>query len=106
MISATEIARDKVLELLGDEYGEGYGLRVRVSGGGCSGMQYQLGFDTPQDGDRVVDEGGLLLMVDMKSLIYLNGSVVDYAEGLMGAGFTVDNPNVRSSCGCGESFSV
>lgn len=107
MISVTEVARDKVIELMDtEEYGEGYGLRVKVNGGGCSGLQYKLGFDTPQEDDKVLDENGLILMVDFKSLVYLDGSEIDFMEGLMGGGFAVNNPNVNSSCGCGESFSV
>ncbi|MAE82181.1 MAG: iron-sulfur cluster assembly accessory protein [Flammeovirgaceae bacterium] len=106
-IKITEEARLKVIELLDTEdYGDDYGLRVKVRGGGCSGMQYQLGFDQPQDGDKIYKDKGLTLMVDIKSLIYLTGSTIDYAEGLMGAGFSVNNPNVRSHCGCGESFAV
>ena len=107
IINITEQARLKVIELLAAEEYEGdYGLRVKVKGGGCSGMQYQLGFDIVQENDKIIDEDGLTVMVDLKSMLYLTGSTVDYVEGLMGAGFSVDNPNVRSSCGCGESFSV
>ncbi len=106
-MEVTDAARLKVIELLAvEEYSKDYGLRVKVKGGGCSGMQYQLGFDLPHEDDKIFTKEDLTVMVDMKSLIYLTGSTVDYVEGLMGGGFSVDNPNVRSSCGCGESFAV
>ncbi|MEM3087345.1 MAG: iron-sulfur cluster assembly accessory protein [Halobacteria archaeon] len=85
------------------------GLRVAIIGGGCSGMQYKMSLaEVPAPGDTVVEEHGAKVLVDAKTLLFLAGSRVDYAEGLslQGAGFKVTNPNIKSSCGCGESFSV
>jgi len=106
MITVTEHAASKVAELIAAEGYDGHGLRVQVVGGGCSGMQYRLGFDEARDDDKVIEEHGLNVFVDLKSALYLAGSTVDYVEGLMGAGFKIENPNVRSQCGCGESFAV
>ena len=82
------------------------GLRVGVRGGGCSGFQYALAFDTQRDGDEVFEDHGLRILVDGPSLPYVRGAVVDYVEGLQGAGFKVENPNVIAACGCGSSFRV
>ena len=80
-------------------------LRVAVQGGGCSGLQYALGFDgEPQAGDEIVDQHGVTIVVDRFSLPYLSGAEVDFVDGLMGQGFTVNNPNAVASCGCGSSF--
>jgi len=69
-------------------------------------MQYRLGFDEERAGDKVVEHNGLKVFIDLKSALYLAGSTIDYVEGLMGAGFKINNPNARSTCGCGESFQV
>ncbi len=106
MLTVTDAATTKVKELIAAEGYDGYGLRVQVVGGGCSGMQYRLGFDEARDDDKVVEKDGLRVFVDLKSAMYLVGSTVDYVESLMGAGFKIENPNVTSSCGCGESFQV
>jgi iron-sulfur cluster assembly protein len=106
MINVTETAASKVKELIDAEGYEGYGLRVQVVGGGCSGMQYRLGFDEQHDGDKTIEKDGLKVFVDLKSALYLAGSTVDYVDSLMGAGFKIENPNVSSSCGCGNSFNV
>ena len=83
------------------------GLRVRVMGGGCSGMMYKMEFaDGPEEGDEVFEHGGFRVYIDKKSLFFLNGSELDYAEALTGAGFRFHNPNVTGTCGCGESFTV
>lgn len=80
-------------------------LRVFVSGGGCSGMQYGMAFEeTPQDYDRVVEVDGVRLIIDPTSLMYLEGATIDFVDSLMGGGFRIDNPNSVSSCGCGKSF--
>ncbi len=81
-------------------------LRVGVKGGGCSGFQYQLAFDEQRDDDTVFEDSGLRILVDTPSLPYVKGAIVDYVEGLQGAGFKVDNPNVIAACGCGSSFRV
>ena len=106
MIIVTETAAVKVKELIAAEGYDGYGLRVQVVGGGCSGMQYRLGFDEQRDGDKTIEKDGLNVFVDLKSALYLAGSTVDYVDSLMGAGFKIENPNVQSTCGCGNSFNV
>lgn len=82
------------------------GLRVGVEGGGCSGLQYIMDFDTQRDTDRVFEQDGVKVFVDPRSILHLSGSIFDYNEGLMGSGFAVRNPNVKSSCGCGHSFTT
>jgi iron-sulfur cluster assembly accessory protein len=83
------------------------GLRVRVVGGGCSGLMYKMEIgDGAQDGDETFERGGFVVYIDKKSLFFLNGSELDYHDGLTGAGFRFKNPNVKGSCGCGESFHV
>jgi len=83
------------------------GLRVGVQGGGCSGLSYNIRFDSqPRERDRVYDFEGVRIFVDPKSFIYLNGMVLDYEEGLMKQGFNFVNPNSSKSCGCGSSFSA
>jgi len=83
-------------------------LRVAVRGGGCSGFNYNLGFDDSPPGelDQVFEHDDVKVVCDPKSFLYLNGVEIGFEEGLMGRGFTFRNPNARSSCGCGESFSV
>jgi iron-sulfur cluster assembly protein len=82
------------------------GLRIKVVGGGCSGLSYKIDLDAEKKGDKVFEAGGGRVIVDRKSYLYLVGTTVDYAETLQNAGFQLDNPNVKSSCGCGESFVV
>jgi iron-sulfur cluster assembly protein len=109
MITFTEKGAEKVQEFLasqGTAAAETSGLRVGVRGGGCSGFQYALAFDTERDGDEVFEDHGLRILVDSPSLPYVKGAVVDYVDTLQGAGFKVDNPNVVAACGCGSSFRV
>jgi iron-sulfur cluster insertion protein len=107
MLGLTEKAAEKVKEIQAAENIEAsYGLRLRVVGGGCSGFAYDLYFDQVTDMDRTFDSHGVKLVVDQMSLQYLAGTTVDYVEGLQGAGFKFNNPNVKSTCGCGSSFSV
>ncbi len=82
------------------------GLRVKVVGGGCSGLQYKMDVDEPKKGDKVFEREGAKIVIDRKSFLYLNGTVLDFQDSLMNTGFTLDNPNVKRSCGCGQSFSV
>lgn len=106
-ISLTPTAVSKVRELLNQQPESYEGLRVRVMGGGCSGFQYQMYFEKDANsGDPVFDFDGLKVFVDERSLLYINGTQIDYVESLQGAGFKFNNPNVKGSCGCGESFSV
>ena len=104
IITITPTAAEKVRELLTQENDPSLALRIFVAGGGCSGLQYGMTLDEEQDGDTVISQGGLKVLVDEMSLGYINGSEVDYVDSLMGAGFTVNNPNAVSSCGCGHSF--
>ncbi|MFI5307608.1 MAG: iron-sulfur cluster insertion protein ErpA [Polyangiales bacterium] len=108
MISLTDRASEKVKEIQRAEGLDGQGLRVRVIGGGCSGFTYDLFFDDEFNGeiDERVDSQGVPLFVDMMSLTYLEGTQIDYVEGLHGAGFKFSNPTAKSTCGCGSSFSV
>ena len=106
-ISLTEKAAGKVAELLGSqEDTAGQALRVAVRGGGCSGFQYALAFDKAKDDDNVFTVDGVSVVVDKVSMQFVFGSEVDYVEGLQGAGFQVNNPNVVAACGCGSSFQV
>lgn len=100
-------AANKVRDLLEEEGNQALKLRVFVTGGGCSGFSYGFTFDEERaEDDTVVERGGVMLVVDPLSLQYLAGSQVDYSEDLVGAQFTVNNPNAASTCGCGNSFSV
>jgi iron-sulfur cluster assembly accessory protein len=103
-ITMTPTAVVKVKELLMQENDPSLGLRIFVAGGGCSGLQYGMTLDEEQEGDSVIHEGEFKVFVDEMSLGYITGSEVDYVDSLMGAGFTVNNPNAVSSCGCGHSF--
>ena len=106
-ITLTEKAAAKVGELLGGQpEGGEQALRVAVRGGGCSGFQYALAFDKPKDEDNVFEVDGVAVVVDKVSMQFVFGSEVDYVEGLQGAGFQVNNPNVVAACGCGSSFQV
>ncbi len=104
IITMTNAAAEKVRELLKQENDPTLGLRIFVAGGGCSGLQYGMTLDEEQEGDTVVAMNDIRVFVDDMSLGYISGSEVDYVDSLMGAGFTVNNPNAVSSCGCGHSF--
>jgi iron-sulfur cluster assembly accessory protein len=107
LVGLSDKAAEKVKEIRGEEnIEEGYALRLKVQGGGCSGFSYDLFFDQPQETDRPFEVKGVKLICDEMSLMYLMGTEVDYVEGLHGAGFKFNNPNVKSTCGCGSSFSV
>src|SRR3982074_702253 len=107
-ISRPDKGAEKVREFLASQTTvvDTAGLRVGVRGGGCSGFQYALAFDEMRDGDTVFEDKGIRLLVDQPSLPYVKGSVIDFVDGLQGAGFKVDNPNVIAACGCGSSFRV
>jgi iron-sulfur cluster assembly accessory protein len=107
MVLITPVAAAKVNEIRDAEAIEGnMALRLRVVGGGCAGFSYDLYFDEPAEVDRQIDIQGVKVVVDEMSLMYLVGTEIDYVEGLQGAGFKFNNPNVKSTCGCGSSFSV
>ena len=109
MINVTETAASKIAELLVEEGRLGAGLRVFVQGGGCSGFQYGLMIDEGDgdaEADQVFEVNGVKLLVDPISLRYLSGAEVDFVDNNMGGGFTIKNPNAKSTCGCGSSFNV
>jgi iron-sulfur cluster assembly protein len=105
-VSVTERAAARINELIRTENRDGQGLRVKVVGGGCSGLQYKVDFDTPKGTDKVFEKDGAKVLIDMKSLLYLSGTELDYKDELMQSGFVFQNPNVKKSCGCGASFTV
>ena len=103
----TEAAARKVQNLISDEENPNLKLRVYITGGGCSGFQYGFTFDDKiNDGDMTIEKAGVALVVDPMSLQYLVGGSVDYTEGLEGSRFVVTNPNAKTTCGCGSSFSI
>ncbi len=103
----TDAAAKKVKELIEEEENPDLKLRVFVTGGGCSGFQYGFTFDeNVGEGDTVVENGGVTLLIDPMSYQYLVGAEIDYSEGLEGAQFVIRNPNATTTCGCGSSFSV
>lgn len=107
MINITDIAASKVNEIREAEgIEEEMSLRLRVVGGGCAGFSYDLYFDTRSELDKQFDCNGVQVVVDQMSLMYLMGTEIDYVESLQGAGFKFNNPNVKSTCGCGSSFAV
>ena len=107
MVQLTETAVGKVREILGTQDPKPAGLRIAVVGGGCSGFSYSMAFEnSPGFLDKTYNFGELKVFVDQASLLYLDGAEVDYVDSLEGSGFKFNNPNVKSTCGCGSSFSV
>jgi iron-sulfur cluster assembly protein len=108
MIIVSDKAKDRILELRKEEgRTENENIRVSVKGGGCSGLMYDLGFDSSiVDTDHVFEDKGVKIIVDRKSLLYLAGTTLEFSDGLNGKGFQFINPNASRTCGCGESFSV
>ena len=108
LVTLTEGAAAKISKLMaGEPAGEAEVLRVAIQGGGCSGFEYALGFDRgAQAGDHELEFHGVRVVVDPFSAPYLQGSTIDFLEGLQESGFKIDNPNVVSACGCGSSFQV
>jgi iron-sulfur cluster assembly accessory protein len=104
-VKLTDTAAEKIRELVTAGENE-QALRVAVKGGGCSGFQYALALDAPKGEDHVFEHNGVAVIVDKVSMQFVFGSEVDYVEGLQGAGFAVNNPNVVAACGCGSSFQV
>jgi iron-sulfur cluster assembly protein len=105
-VTLTDKATGKIEELLAAQEDSDQALRVAVRGGGCSGFQYSLAFDKVRDDDHVFEHNGVSVAVDKVSMQFVFGSEVDYVDGLQGAGFAVNNPNVVAACGCGSSFQV
>ncbi len=113
MVTLTEKATEKAHELMREENKDRapdkqyQGLRVYVRGGGCSGYQYGMKFeDTVADDDTVIEKDGLMIILDPQSIPLLNGVVIDYLDSLQGSGFAIKNPNAKTTCGCGSSFSA
>jgi len=107
MITITPVAASKVKEIMQQQSPQPMGLRVAVVGGGCSGFQYHMAFENQSNPtDKEYQFDGLKVFVDQLSGMYLDGIEIDYIETLEGAGFKFNNPNVKSTCGCGSSFSV
>ena len=106
-LQLTPKAVEKVKEILAQQTPLPMGLRVAVVGGGCSGFSYQMNFENQTNGiDKTYEFDGLRVFVDQASLMYLSGTRIDFVESLEGSGFKFDNPNVKTTCGCGSSFSI
>lgn len=108
LVTVSEKARDRINEIRIEEgKDESFGVRVSVKGGGCSGLTYDLGFDhEARTGDQVLEDKGIRIFVDMKSILYLVGTELEFTDGLNGKGFHFQNPNATRTCACGESFAV
>ena len=108
MIKVNNNAKEKIMKLLSDEgKAKDSFVRVGVQGGGCSGLMYNLDFDTQlTENDKVFEDNDVKIVVDKKSMLYLLGTTLDFSDGLNGKGFQFINPNASRTCGCGESFSV
>jgi len=105
IVSVTPAAANTIRDLLTQRGLTDHALRVFVAGGGCSGMQYGMAFeDSIQEYDTVVETDGVRIVIDATSMMYIQGSTIDFVDSLMGGGFRIDNPNAVSSCGCGHSF--
>jgi len=106
VINVSLAAVKEVKRLVTEQSREGQGLRVGVRGGGCSGLSYTLNFDAQKEGDNVFESEEVRVLIDPKSLLYLDGMTLDFSDSLEGRGFKFVNPNASKTCGCGESFSV
>lgn len=107
MLNMTPKAVDKVKEILATQEPQPAGLRISVVGGGCSGFSYSMAFENKQQMlDKAYDFSGLKVFIDQASMLYLDGAEVDYVETMEGSGFKFNNPNVKTTCGCGSSFSA
>ena len=108
MISISDVAKNKLVNLMKESgFKPNSYVRVGVASGGCSGLSYQLDFDTKlKDSDKCFEDKGIKIVVDKKSFLYLIGTTLEYSGGLNGKGFSFNNPNATRTCGCGESFSL
>ncbi|MBA2405011.1 MAG: iron-sulfur cluster assembly accessory protein [Bdellovibrionales bacterium] len=107
IISITDKALEQIRVIAQAENSDASrGLRLAVTGGGCSGLSYKIEFSDQKDKDNVLNFNGIKILIDPKSVIYLKGIVLDFKDGLNGKGFSFDNPNAKNTCGCGESFSL
>ena len=105
-ITLSDQAIEKIIALTAEDNAQERGLRVKVVGGGCSGLSYKMDLDEERKGDRVFERAGARIIVDRKSYLYLNGTELDYSDDLMESGFQLNNPNVSRTCGCGQSFGI
>lgn len=106
MVTVTPMAAEKLLGVLAEKNLTDHGLRLFISGGGCSGFQYGMAFESKsEEGDFVFNANGVRIFLDSASAMYLEGATVDYVDSLMGGGFRIENPNATTSCACGQSFS-
>ena len=107
LIGITDKAKEQIKAIFSaEERGPDVGLRLGVLGGGCSGLSYNIDFDELKEKDNIIMLGNIKIYIDIKSAIYLKGTVLDFKDGLKGKGFVFENPNATNTCGCGESFSV
>ena len=107
LVQVTDRAQQEIRQIFTrEEPNAETGLRLCVIGGGCSGLSYEMEFDSKQENDNVIDYNGFRVLLDPKSSIYLKGVTLDFQDGLKGKGFVFVNPNATNTCGCGESFSV
>ena len=107
MVTITDTAVDKIVEILKESECEDHYLRTFVQGCGCSGFQYGFQIDEAQEEDDfLLEKSGVKILIDSMSMTYLTGATIDYTDDIMGAQFTIKNPNAQSTCGCGSSFSV
>ena len=107
MINISDPARDRLLDLLSKDDGGADYVRVGVESGGCSGLSYNLDFEsTKNDDDELIDNNGIKLLINKNSILYLAGTTLEFSDGLNGKGFVFNNPNANRTCGCGESFSL
>ncbi len=103
-VALTETAAKHIAEIIGEPNAEGKGLRIYIETGGCSGMSYAMEISARKPNDEEFVHHGVKLFVEDRGLVYLAGSVIDYKDGLSGAGFRITNPNAKQTCGCGKSF--
>lgn len=107
IISITDKALEQIKHIAKkDNPDNSKGLRLAVTGGGCSGLSYKIEFSPQKDKDNILEFGDVKVFIDPKSVIYLKGIVLDFKDGLNGKGFSFDNPNAKNTCGCGESFTI
>ena len=107
MVSISDSAKNRLLELLKNEERENKFVRVGVKSGGCSGLSYELSFDNLKlEDDELIIDNDITLLVNKKSILYLTGTILEFSDGLNGKGFVFNNPNANRTCGCGESFSL
>ena len=107
MLQITDKARDEINRIMKTEKKDGFGIKLAVKGGGCSGLSYLIDLiPEPEEGDMSVESNGVRMFIDLGSSLYLKGTVLDFSDGLNGKGFVINNPNATRTCGCGQSFSA